>query len=218
MSQIISGTYIASDAAVNVECGFVPDRVKLTTAVGGTELVYEWLKVMGDTDALTGQYGILDTAGAKSVPSTAATGITAYDTAVVKQMLPAPNGEGLIGADLPDAFVAGTAQPTARTTTALGTVTKPSQGNETGLVYECTTSTGVYGTEPTWPTLSGDTVTDDQSNVWTARESVIQNQGVQGFTVGASVCTDGEIHAFTAEMHDKSSNMGDADVTNPVLL
>ena len=116
---------------------------------------------------------------------------------------------------LPDAVVAGTAQPTARTATALGTVTKPSAGNENGLVAENTTSTGVYGTEPTWPTKPGDTVTDDQSNVWTMREEKLENRGVKGFTLGATGQTDGDEWNWYAWKADKvSSEVDMANVDN----
>lgn len=216
--KTVSGALIASDAAINIECGFIPDFIRLWTAINGTELVYEWFKALGDTDAQTGQYGLLDTGGAKSVPTTAATGIIAYDAAADKVALPSPTGEGEQFADHPDAFVAGTAQPTARTTTAIGTLTKPSTGNENGLIAECTDDNGVYGTEPTWPTQPGQSVTDDNSNIWTMRETKAVVIGVKGFTIGVTVATDSEILAFKAEQHDRSEDMGDADVKSPVTF
>ena len=216
--KVVSGALIASDAAINVECGFEPDYVEMYTAVGGTELKYTFFKPLVDTSAGTGQFGILDTAGAKSVPTTAATGIVTYDAAANKVALPSPTGQGEAFADHPAAFVAGTSQPTARTATALGTLTKPSTGNENGLIAECTTDNGVYGTEPTWPTQPGQTVTDDQSNVWTMRENKAVVIGVAGFTIGVTVATDSEIIVFKAEQHDRSEDMGDADVKSPVTF
>ena len=213
----VSGAYISPNGvAANVECGFIPDRVKLIQDLGDAELYYDWFRVMGNTPALTGQYGIVDSGGAKTVISTAATGIIAYDTTVLQQMLPAPDGEGLLGAALPAAWTQTlSSAASARSTTALGTIIKPTRGNETGLIYECTTDATGGATEPTWPTVVGESVTDG-SVVWIARESIIESRGVKGFTVGASINTDGDICVFVAETHDKSQDMGDADVTNPV--
>ena len=217
--ETVSGTYISPNGvAANIECGFVPDRVKLIQDLGDAELYYDWFKVMGDTSALTGQFGIVDSGGAKTVISTAATGIIAYNTTANKQMLPAPNGEGLIGADLPEEWTQARASAASqRSTTALGTIIKPTSGNENGLIFECTNDATGGATEPTWPTKPGDSVTDG-SVIWIARESIIRNLGVKGFTVGASINTNGDICVFVAEKHDKSQDMGDADVTNPVLF
>lgn len=217
MSKIVSGTLIASDAAINVECGFVPDFVRLWTDIGGTELVYEWFKVLGDASAGTGQYGILVTQGSSTgVPTTAATGIIAYDVSVAKLAFDNPSGDGPDQfADFPDAFVAGASRPTARTSSAIGTITKPSKGNENGLVAECTSDSGVFGTEPTWPTKPGDTVSDG-TNTWTMRTTKIVQVGVKGFTIGVTVATNSEILVFKAEQHDRSEDMGDADTESPV--
>jgi hypothetical protein len=218
MSKIVSGTLIASDAAINVDIGFVPDYVKLWTAIGGTELIYEWYKCMGDTSALTGQYGFLDTAGAKSVPSTAATGIIAYDASAMKAMLPAPSGSGEKSATVTYTFATAktaTLTPTARTTAVLGTVIRPTTSN--GFLYECTVSGGAMTslTEPTWPTILGDTVSDG-SNTWICREEKTKLVGGKGFTVGVTVATDSEILCFKAEQHDRARDMGDADTSSPV--
>ena len=133
----VSGTYISPNGvAANIECGFVPDWVKLVQDLGDTELYYDWFRVMGNTSALTGQYGIVDAAGAKTVISTAATGIIAYDTVVQQQMLPSPDGDGLIGASLPSSWTQARASAaSARSTTALGTIIKPTSGNENGLIF-----------------------------------------------------------------------------------
>lgn len=217
MNEIVSGALIASDAEINVECGFEPDYVELFTALSGAELKYTFFKALADTDAGTGEFGILDTGGAKSIPSTAATGITPYNASVAKLAFDNPAGDGPDQfADFPDAFLAGASQPTARTTTQIGTITKPSTGNENGLVAECTTSTTTFGAEPTWPTKPGDTVTDDNSNTWTMRETKIVQVGVAGFTIGVDVATNGEILVFKAEKHDRSEDMGDADSQSPV--
>lgn len=218
-SKIVSGTFIARDAACNVKCGFIPDYVKLWTAIGGTELIYEWYKCMGDTSALTGQYGFLDTGGAKSVPSTEATGIIAYDTEVMKAILIAPDGTEK-AATIYGSFTYAKGvplTPTARTTTSnvMGTVIRPTTKN--GFLYECTTQGGSMAalTEPTWGTIPGET-TSDGSNTWTCREEKLKKVGGLGFTVGVTICTDSEILCFKAEQHDRADDMGDADTEDPV--
>lgn len=217
MSKIVSGALIASDAAINVECGFVPDYVRLWTALGGTELVYDWFKALVDTDAGTGQYGILDTGGAKSTPSTAATGIIPYDANAIKLAFDNASGDGPDQfADPPSPWTKALSDAaTARTTTALGDFVKPTSGNENGLVAECTTAGTGAASEPTWPTKPGDKVTDG-TTVWTMRTTKVVQVGVKGFTIGVTVATDSEILVFKAEQHDRSEDMGDADSESPV--
>lgn len=217
MSKIVSGTYISSDIAVGVECGFVPDKVRLTTAIGGTELIFDWLKAMGDTSALTGQYGIKDDAGAKTHATTAATGIIALDSSETGVLIESPADSGKkVFASVSD-WVATTNYSTGeRTVTTIGTIVRPP--DHIGKVFELTTDTSTGDSEPTggWNVQPGDTVTDGGGNIWTCREENITNRGLKGFTVGVDICTNGEIHAFTAEKHDRAEDMGDADVENPV--
>ena len=216
MSKIVSGKFIARAAAFNVECGFEPSYVKAISALGGTELEFEFFKILQDL-AVSGQYGFtLSTTGVPA-PAASGSGIQTYDASVAKLAFDNPAGDGPDQfADFPAAFAAGASQPTARTSSAIGTITKPSSGNENGLVAECTTSTTTFGTEPTWPTKPGDTVADDNSNTWTMRTTKIVQVGVKGFTVGVTVATDSEILAFKAEEHDRAQDMGDADSESPV--
>lgn len=217
MSKIVSGALIASDAAINVECGFVPDYVRLWTDLNSTELLYEWFKALGDTDAGTGQYGILVTQGsATSIPTTAGTGIIAYDEAANKVALPAPSGQGEAFAAHPDPWTQQRASDASqRSTTVLGTIIKPTKGNETGFIYECTNDATGGSTEPTWPTQAGESVTDG-SVIWITRVNKVVVVGVKGFTIGVSVATNGQILVFKAEQHDRSEDMGDADKQSPI--
>ena len=217
MSQIVSGTYTSRDAAVSVECGFIPDKVRLTTAVGGTELVFDWLRVMTDTSALTGQYGVKDDAGAKTHATTAATGIIPLDTSETGVLIESPADSGKkIFASVSDWAAATSYAAGERTVTTIGTIVRPP--DHIGKVFELTTDTGSGTSEPTggWNVLPGDTVTDGGGNIWTCREENIVNRGLKGFIIGVDICTNGEIHAFTAEEHDRAEDMGDADVQHPV--
>jgi hypothetical protein len=208
-----SGQFVADGNAVNVDVGFIPDYVFAVEGLEETNpQTHHWFRSAIDSASAEGQFGLLNTGGTMTKHAAAVNGFATYDTTANRLMLPNPAGGDDLAASLPSAFVAGTAQPTARTSTALGTVTKPSLGLENGLVAECTTSTGVYGTEPTWPTVAGKTVTDDQSNVWTMREEKVENRGVKGFTLGATGQTDSDEWAWFAYAADKVS--ADRDMAN----
>lgn len=219
-SKTVSGHFIARAAAYNVDIGFIPDYVKLWTALGATELKYEWYKVLEDA-ATSGRYGILDTAGAKSTPTTEATGIIAYNASILKAMLIPPSGGKNVPATIYGDFAYAKAQnltPTARTTVSnvMGSIIRPTLKN--GFLYECTASGGGMSglTEPTtWPTIPGETVSDG-SNTWTCRNEKLKWVGGKGFTVGVTVANNGEICCFKAETHDRAEDMGDADTSDPV--
>ena len=206
-----TGSFIADGLAVNVDVGFIPDFViAFEGCEEGNPQLHYWMRERIDAASALGQFGFLDTAGTKSTHAAAANGFASLDTVAPKLMLPAPSGTGEAIATLPVPFVAGTAQPTARTTTVVGTVVKSSNSQEKGFVYECTVSAGVYGTEPTaWPTVPGQTVSDG-TNTWICRESKIKNVGVKGFTLGATGQTDGDEWTWIAFAADKVSTEVDA--------
>jgi hypothetical protein len=220
MSKSVSATYISSDAAVGVEVGFVPDHVKLTTAVGGTELVYDYYRILADTTAGTGQFGILDTGGTKSTPSTAATGIIPLSSSDVGVLIESPQDSGKqIFASATDWLAATdySSAGVARSATTIGTIVRPPV--HINRVFELTTATGVGTSEPaTWDVQPGETVTDGGSNIWTCRDENVTKRGVNGFEVGVTVCTNGEIHVYEATQNDVSRDQGDADLDNPVRL
>jgi hypothetical protein len=216
MSKIVSGMFTASDAAVNVECGFVPDYVRAWSALTGTELVIEWFKCLADASAGTsGQYGCLDSAGAKSMCQDAANGIIPYSTASNMVLIDSPViGTGKVAVAIADWTSSLSTAATARSTTAIGTMVRPTTHN--GRVYECTTAGTSSGTEPTtWTTTVGGTVTDNDV-VFTCREEETIRSGCHGFTIGVTLSTNGELWVFKAEKHDMTGNLGDADATDPV--
>jgi hypothetical protein len=218
MSKSVTGTYIASDAAVGVEVGFVPDHVKLTTAVGGTELVYDYYRILADTTAGTGQFGILDTGGTKSVPTTAATGIIPLSSSDVGVLIESPQDSGKqIFASAIDWVAATDYSSGERTATSIGTIVRPPV--HINRVFELTTDTSTGDSEPaTWDVQPGETVTDGGGNIWTCRDENVTKRGVNGFQVGVTVCTNGEIHVYEATQSDVSRDQGDADLDNPVRL
>ncbi|KKL20064.1 hypothetical protein LCGC14_2459200 [marine sediment metagenome] len=220
MSKQILRHFKADGLAAIIELGFVPDLVRLTLDEGTNPDVVTWFKRMFDDEAIFGHL-TTGSSGAISRLTTAATGISAYDAAVSKVMLPAPSGEGEQATGVPVPFVAGTSSPTARSTSVLGTVTKPSSGKETGYIYECTVTAGVYGTEPTtWPTVPGVTVSDG-TNTWITREEKIKVVGVKGIQIGADVSqnTNGNqcyLEAFRADKDPADIDAGDVVAGAPV--
>jgi hypothetical protein len=222
MSKSVSAIYTAPDGvALDVEVGFVPDHVKLTIDLGAAELVYDWYKIIQSRAtatgaAVSGQYAILDTAGTKSTPTTAATGIIALSSDDVGVLINSPkdSGEQVFVGDVSD-WEASTAYTPARTATAVGDVIRPTVHNN--YVYELTTAGTTDSTEPTFPTNPGDTVTDNTA-VWTCRDQNVTKRGVNGFQVGATVNVNGDICVYEATQNDRSRDQGDGDDTNPIRL
>ncbi len=210
------GDFIADGNAINVDIGFVPDKFQAVAKYEETNPVtYEWRKSRGDTANDNGQFGITRPAngGAVTKNASAAAGFASYDTVELKALLPAPNGTGEASASI-GTFLAGDTQPTARTSSVLGTVVRPSTAN--GFLYECTVSTGVLGTEPTFPTTPGDTVTDDQSNTWITRTEKLKNIGAKGITVGADLSTDTDEWSWEAESNGPVASERDSATFDPV--
>lgn len=209
-----SGTFIADGGAINVDLGFIPDYVKLFSALGGTVLGLEWYRVLADAGA-AGQYGIAyANLGGLSVAGDGANGIIPYDESkndLVMVESPKP-GVGKIKVPVAD-WTLSTAV-TGRTATAPGTVVRPTTHN--GRVYECTTGGTTGATEPTsWPTTPGATVTDNTA-VWTCREEETVRGGGKGFTVGATISLASDVWVFKAETHDKMLDHGDAADKDPI--
>jgi len=198
------GSFIANGSAVNVNVGFIPDFIIAFEGLEETNAqINFWMRERIDAASAIGQFGLnLAGNGAITTHAAAANGFAPLDTSEPQLMLPAPDGEGTRAADLPNPYtVARSTAATARSTTALGTVLKPSSGNETGYVYECTTA-GTGSAEPTWPTTVGEYVTDG-TTIFITRESNIQETGVKGFTLGATGQTDSDEWTWIAFAADK---------------
>lgn len=204
----VSHTFVADGNAMIIGFGFIPSEIHAIAALGGTELRYDWYKVLSDAEA-SGRYGIKDDgAGALTVSTAEADGFAEYDSVTNGVMIESPKpGVGLIEAAVSD-WAASTAA-TARTATAIGTIVRPTTHN--GYIYECTTSGTGHTTEPTWPTVPGDTVTEGAGSiVWTCREETVANTGTKGITIGATISTDSDVWVITAETHDKFTDKGDS--------
>ena len=205
----VSHTFIADGNAMIIGLGFLPAEVHGIIDINDTELRIDYYKVLKDAAAV-GLYGIIDDgAGVLAPCASAAYGISEYDSVVNGVLVDSPKpGKGLIEAAVSD-WAAASTTPTARTATAIGTIVRPPTHN--GRVFECTTATGTYTTEPSsWDVVPGETVTDGGSNVWTCRQEIVSQSGQKGISIGASISTDGDVWVITAETHDKMSDKGDA--------
>jgi len=199
----------------NLELGFIPKMVKVTVIDAANSLPdeYYWYgEMQEDSDESSSgswEYGVKihGADGVRSYCDTVAKGISAYDGAKVPQVLvesPVP-GKGLEKANVVP-FVAGTTAPTQRSTTIVGTITRPSTA--TGYVYECSATAGVYGTEPTWPTTPGESVSDG-TNTWICREeNIVANKGL-GITLGGTLLTTDKIAYIEAYKAIRCEDIGD---------
>jgi len=202
----VSHTFIADGNAMIIGLGFIPDEVHAIAALGGTELRYDFYRVLAD-NAVSGQYGIKDDGAGVLTPSTAAAdGFATYDSAINGVMIESPKpGIGEVEAAVSDWS---NTSATARTATAIGTIVRPTTHN--GYIYECTTSGTGNATEPTWPTVPGQTVTEASGSiVWTCRTEKVSRSGTKGITIGATISTDSDVWVLIAESHDKMSDKGD---------
>ena len=215
-TETVSGKFLASTAAVNVECGFVPDYIEAFSALGGTEIKYEWFKVLYDyAIAALGKYGFV-TSIAPAHVAAATNGFEPYDISVETVQLPAPDGHGFWKAASIADYNAATTYILPRTVARLGHAIRPTVHN--GFVYEQASGAALAGAEPTWSKVLGAITTDTGGNTWITRTERIVRRGVKGFTVGATICTNGEYWVFKAEKHSRYTYMGDADAENPVTF
>lgn len=220
MQQILR--HFESDGlAAIVDLGFVPDLTKVHLSDGtNVDIITQFRRMFDDE----GEYGTIMTGatGVTTVAATAATGVSAYDETLVRQMLPAPSGDGLQASAMAEAYtVARSTAATARSTTALGTILKPSiaSGNTDGLVFECTTA-GTGSAEPTWPTRAGESVTDG-TTVFIARDSNIKDIGVKGIQIGADVINNDDgnqiyVEAYRADRDPADLDAGSIVAGNPI--
>lgn len=219
-SKIVQKRWINDGNALIVDAGFIPSLGILIQNTSGTNPnIYIWTQEGEDTDS---RYGLLITGSSGIVTrmTTAATGLSKYDTKLQGVNVPNPGG----AADnfrIPEVYstaqdytstytqsqTGNTVTWAARTATAAGGVVYPTIRN--GYCYELTTATGAGTTEPTWPTTIGATVTDGGSNVWTCRVANVVTRGVSGVTVGATTQTDSQISELILLEADVDENVGD---------
>ena len=213
----VGGDLIADGSAINIDIGFVPDLFRAWEGCEeGNPKIHYWIKSRAASANDYGQYGFTNTAGTISTCATALAGFAAYDTVATKAMVPAPDGDGEVSATYPSTWTqARSSAATARSVTAVGILIKPTSGNETGLIYECTTDGDGAATEPTWPTVVGESVTDG-TTVWIARVEKTKSVGCKGVTIGATLSTDSDEWSWEAEQWDSVMPERDSATYDPV--
>ncbi len=200
------GDFIADGNAVDIDIGFIPDYFRALSKFEETnQITYEWWRSRSETNNQNGQFGLVRPSGGGSVvlAADADNGIQELDEANNQVSLPAVLGDGVQPADPPDPYtVQRSTDATARSTTALGTILKPSIGNETGYIYECTVA-GTGSAEPTWPDAIGENVTDN-SMVWQRVDVSLQRGGYQGVVIAAALSTNDQEWYYEATQADQS--------------
>jgi hypothetical protein len=192
---------------VYIPLGFVPNWVRLIDYHTDTNIVsYEWFNLM-ETDQATGkQEGISFTEGVTANLADDG-GIVAYQAASQIPTISAWTEAVSTAA-------------TARTATAHGTYVKAtvSGADDAGLtvgreaIFECVTAGTGGSTEPTWPSIAGDQVTDN-SVVWERvdHDVVLTQGGYDGIRVSASIQTNGQEMYCLAIKSDNNYDLGDVD-------
>lgn len=213
--QMVQRRIEGAAAAYNLALGFIPDFVEILmySATHGNNVTLKWFGELEEDCAVViaggGIYGHLITEGAVT-EADGDTGISSYEgdkNPVVLIDSPKPAGGLKKVAITGDWTQSIAAAATARTASTVGTIIRPTTHN--GYVYECTTAiTTGETTEPTWPTVPGETVVDDDG-VWTCREEHIANAGELGITIGSTLAANGQILFIAAFKADSAIDLGD---------
>lgn len=217
----VSGTIVASTGAINVNIGFIPDYIELFELTSGPE-VLRWFRCLAErkgATAATFMYGIeIDSsnAGVLEPCADADDGFIAYDATdqAGSVLIENPSTHRLEPQSAADWTTVLSDAATARSTTAVGTILRPTVHN--GYVYECVDDSGsASSTEPVWGKVPGE-LTTDGSLGYRCRVENIAKDGGMGFTIGSTLTGDSDVWAFTAERHDRVGDMGDADGADPI--
>ena len=181
--------------------GFIPDYIRFEEVGEATSPnVITWFRAQ-EADATgdrAGQY-LTGTSGIITKLADAA-GIAAYDT-------------GSQAPTIQEWTQTRATNATARTATAAGTYIKPtvSSAGDRGSIFECVTAATGGATEPTWPVVDGENVTDG-TVVWKKVNVSLQRGGYQGVVIAAAVAaTNGTDMFYLAVGADQSVDHGDVD-------
>lgn len=206
------GHFIAGNGiAATIVVGFIPDFL-IVMDHHTVPTMYRWLHsiYLGGVQN-QGMYGMQDASTGNWVAcADADNGFIPYDASGEYANIESPiPGMGKIPTIIRDVPYVMANASTPRSGTVIGTIVVPTN-LKNSLCYECTAYTGVMVTEPTWPTSPGSTVVDDGVTTWTCRNLEVVRNGGKGFTMGATINTDGHIVHFVAFRYDRDLYLGDA--------
>ncbi len=216
MSQIKVGHFTGTAADLNLNIGFVPDYFKLVTASGNNDYRRnEWFRSM-EVDNVTGFADFLEGHAIResgvSTDLAVDEGISAYDTAAVLYMIDAPSGANKQIGKTPviwgPAVDYSSPQKVIRTALLVGDLVLPLT-TPNGFVFEFAVAGGVGTTEPTWPIIPGQTVSD-ANNTYICRTIAHKNVGFQGVSIVAALTEDGIEAFYIAMKSDEDTDHGDA--------
>ncbi len=208
--KLIVRHFESDGLATIVDLGYIPEMCKLHLDEGTNPDIITWFRRMFDDEGIYGHI-MTGSTGVVTRATTAATGISAYDSATLKAMLPAPSGDGEAAATLPLSWTqTRSSNASARSTTALGTLIKPTSGNETGLIGECTFDGTGDSSEPTWPTRAGESVTDG-TTIWIMRNLKVKMIGVKGIQIGVDVIQNDNGNQLYLEAYGADKDPADVD-------
>jgi hypothetical protein len=189
---IATGSFTAasSAAAVNVNCGFVPDYVKLINVAATARQIatVEWFRGSMGEAAYLKETIVVDSGstGDKSLEYVSSSGLTKLDTYVAK----------------PTCWKPATAY-------AVGDIVHPTTLN--GYYYKCSvagTSNATYALEPTWGTTVGGNTTETITIYWVCYKETdlpVMRTPLKGFTVPAALQINSTVCHWLAMRNTKEA-------------
>lgn len=187
MGTIVAGYLISGGAAINVDCGFVPDIVEV------------W-----NEDASTGDIGFMKKWPGESDGDSMAITILADNGSTADVNL---GEEGTSGLSDYDTVSYQGSNWTASTAYVVGDIVRP-LATKNGYAYQCTSAGTSDSSEPTWGTTLGGT-TSDGTVTWTCIVDTVYAKGFKGFTIPAAFSDDGDVLRYVAIQADRVVNHGD---------
>lgn len=178
---------------VNIDCGFIPDYVKLInlSATAADVSVVEWFREAMGSAKYVKHTIVADngSTGNKSSEYASSGGLTVLDT-VVKE---------------PSRWIASTAY-------VVGDIVRPTVNN--GYFYKCSTAGTSHTSEPTWgTTVAGTTSEGGGTCVWTCYNQgdlPVRQVKRQGFTIPAALQNESDVCCWMA-VRSNDENMTEAD-------
>ena len=198
MSRIIIGHFDPVGTIVYVPVGFVPEFLFAMDYGAANITKYHWFG--SEEEDVESTDGVTEDGDGTNSKLTAAAGFTGYDTGLQGPYGVVADAAVILDWAVSDAYAAKTVSAHGsyvRATTsgvdANGSVVDRSQ------IFECVTAGTSGTTEPIWPSAIGEDSPSDNGVVWRKVTNVATTVvGYKGFTVAATLMTDGEEWYYAA--------------------